>query len=430
LLIRDAGTGEVLHDWQVDRVAGATWLDGSRVAVGGEGSTRIVNIDTGRVLFELAGHTAPVLNSAAIPGTDLMATAGFDGALLIWDISPAGPTELPVWDTGLPASGFFFAGPDGGLALVPNSETGQALWWLADDGSPAALVRDDLVQARPAQDGTLLTFIGLDGTSGVVSLPYGEVVYTAPEGLEVHATNNDASLVVLGEPGFPETGQAPVVVDTVTGLEVSRLDAPWNDAYQFSPDASLVFSFCCGSWSVYLLPDGEATGGNEGFAARISDDGSILAYPPNLDGDIWLLDTEKLKATKDIESARVAAISAHSGLVFPDFSPDGSMLLTAAFDEPIRVWDIGGVLDGGQPRLIAEIDAEPRSGPPAAYFRPNGTHIVSRSVDGLLRVFTIDTDELIGIAQSRLTRTLTPEECATFGIDACPALEEAKAGTG
>jgi WD40 repeat protein len=175
---------------------------------------------------------------------------------------------------------------------------------------------------------------------------------------------------------------------------------------------------------VYLLPGAEPTGFIEGFAARITDGGSILAYPPNYDGDIWLLDTERLKATGDIESARVAEISAHSGIVFPDFSPDGSMLLTAAFDEPLRVWDITGVLGGRQPTLIAEIDAEPRSGPPAAYFRPGGTHIVSRSVDGVLRLFTIDTDELIDIARSRLTRTLTIDECATFGIDPCPTLED------
>jgi hypothetical protein len=87
-------------------------------------------------------------------------------------------------------------------------------------------------------------------------------------------------------------------------------------------------------------------------------------------------------------------------------------------------------LDGREPTLIAEIDAEPRSGPPAAYFRPNGTHIVSRSVDGLLRMFTIDTRELIGIAQSRLTRALTSEECATFGIDPCTTLDEIKASAG
>lgn len=34
---------------------------------------------------------------------------------------------------------------------------------------------------------------------------------------------------------------------------------------------------------------------------------------------------------------------------------------------------------------------------------------------------TRDVDELIQIARDRLTRTFKPEECATYGIDPCPA---------
>ena len=52
-----------------------------------------------------------------------------------------------------------------------------------------------------------------------------------------------------------------------------------------------------------------------------------------------------------------------------------------------------------------------------------GSHIVSFFPDGVLRVFTLDTDELISIARSRLTKGLTQDECATFGLDPCPAFE-------
>jgi WD40 repeat protein len=61
----------------------------------------VVDTDTGEVLFELAGHKNAAFQLAAVPGSGWLATGGFDGAVLIWDVSPDGLTELPPWDTGL-----------------------------------------------------------------------------------------------------------------------------------------------------------------------------------------------------------------------------------------------------------------------------------------------------------------------------------------
>jgi WD40 repeat protein len=428
LLIRDAGTGDVLLDAEVDRIAGAAWLDESRVAVGGEGSTRVVDTETGEILFELAGHREVAWNLAAIPGTDFLATAGFDGTTLVWDVSSTGLTELPLWDTGLSNVRFVFDGPEESFVLRHDTAGVQSLWAIADRDSPPELMIDGLATRTPSEDGSLFAFTRTDGTSGVVSIPDGELVYPAPPGFTVLGVNNDRSLVVL----MPSEGggadeQHPIVVETTSGNEIGQL--PFQNGYQFSPDSSLVYHYCCEAVSVYVLPGAEPSGSFDGFKTEISDSGAILAYPPNSEGDIWLLDTEMLNTTRDIESSRVAEISAHSGLVFQDFSDDGTMLLTTTFDEPIRIWDITGVLDGREPKLIAEIDAEPRAGPPAAYFHHGDTHIVSVSTGGTLREFTIDVEELIAIAKARLTKTLTPDECARFGIDPCPTLDEIKAST-
>jgi WD40 repeat protein len=434
LLIRDASSGAVLHDWQIDRIAGVAWLDESRVAVGGEGSTRVVDTDTGEVLFELAGHKNAAFQLAAVPGSSWLATGGYDRAVLIWDVSPDGLTELPLWDTGLADTGHFAEGADGSYVLNPSDAT----WWVADEHSEAVVVAEENAFMILNKKGTLGTFVRPDGTSGVVSVPEGEVVYEAPEGLEVHGVSDDGDLVVLVEPFddlrfFME--QVPLVVETDTGREVGRLPPQWEREYQFSPDSSLIFHFCCGTeaTSVYLGPDWEPSGTFVySFMSRISDSGRLLAFPPGDEypgGEIWLLDTDKLQETRDIESSRVARIAAQSGLIFPDFSDDETMFATTAFDEPIRVWDISGVLDGQEPTLIAEIEAEPRSGPPNVYFSPDGTRIVSRSVDGLLRQFIIDADELIDLARARLTRSLTFEECATYGINPCPTLEDIKSGS-
>jgi WD40 repeat protein len=314
---------------------------------------------------------------------------------------------------------------------------GGSAYWVVDEYSQAVLVTEDSF-AIPNKKGTLAPFIRSDGSSGVISIPKGEVVYTAPEGLEVHGVNDDGSLVVLSEP-FDEVRameQIPLVVETATGREVGQLTPPGEIRYGFSPDSSLIYHFCCGTeaTSVYLGPDWKPSGSFVfSFMSRISDSGRLLAFPPGDEypgGEIWLLDTDKLQETRDIESSRVARIAAQSGLIFPDFSDDETMLATTAFDEPIRVWDISGVLDGQEPTLIAEIDAEPRSGPPQVYFSHDGSRIVSRSVDGLLRQFTINTDELVNLAMARLTRALTVDECTTYGIEVCRTLEDIKAGGG
>jgi hypothetical protein len=45
-----------------------------------------------------------------------------------------------------------------------------------------------------------------------------------------------------------------------------------------------------------------------------------------------------------------------------------------------------------------------------------------------LTVFTLDVEELLGIARDRLTRGFTPEECVAYDLDPCPSLTAVRAG--
>jgi WD40 repeat protein len=54
-------------------------------------------------------------------------------------------------------------------------------------------------------------------------------------------------------------------------------------------------------------------------------------------------------------------------------------------------------------------------------FSPDGSKLASVSFDGTARVWALDLDDLIDIARSKLTRTLTHEECRQFlHVDRCP----------
>ncbi|MEJ2264210.1 MAG: hypothetical protein P8X95_12235, partial [Anaerolineales bacterium] len=95
------------------------------------------------------------------------------------------------------------------------------------------------------------------------------------------------------------------------------------------------------------------------------------------------------------------------------FSPDGSRLLTSS---PVgaRLWDLDARVElftfAGHKRKVT-----------AVAFNPDGTRIATGSLDGVIRIYTTDIDELIGIAESRLTRWFTQEECQRFlHTDTCP----------
>ena len=72
----------------------------------------------------------------------------------------------------------------------------------------------------------------------------------------------------------------------------------------------------------------------------------------------------------------------------------------------------------GEPLLILNQTAEPTS----AVFSPDGKRLAVSSFDNLIHVYTLDIDELKGLARSRVTRSLTAEECQQYlHLEECPA---------
>jgi WD40 repeat protein len=111
---------------------------------------------------------------------------------------------------------------------------------------------------------------------------------------------------------------------------------------------------------------------------------------------------------------RLLTLPSQAGLVFKvEFSPDGSLLGTSGQDGFAKIWDV----QSGEMLLSL--------GPfPALFdiaFSPDGNYLVTSGIDGSVRFFVLPLEELITLARSRVSRSLTDEECQQFlHLEVCP----------
>lgn len=137
-----------------------------------------------------------------------------------------------------------------------------------------------------------------------------------------------------------------------------------------------------------------------GTGPVFSPDGARLALR-NLAGpaEVW-----------DVESGeRLFTLEGHTaGVVGVAYSPDGLLIATASFDGTARLWDAE---TGAAVLRLPQLDGEVSS----VDFSPDGRYLATHSVaEGVVRVWTLDPDELVAIATQNVTRTLTQAECLEY----------------
>jgi WD40 repeat protein len=450
----DPATGETLQflTGQKAGTADVAFSDDGGLAytAGLDGTARVWDTATGSNLITLAGVRYGLLGLSVDDEGDRLATFGRDGSARVWDLTmgPLGETmalDLSPWQIGtrsIDAAGgvaAVMAFADEVAAIVFDPATGEIIRRFPDHaGQVLALTPDRraLVHQHLARYGVDIPPLEWVVGSIVVRDAATGMTQTELEGLCDHVDPvRDCPVLPPDHP----------YAEWVLGMSVTpdgRRAAAGGESFAVS-----VWDLDTGSIVATLGPFGEPGSGGVPNAAihpdgskvavRIHDDEprvtvvgldrSVLAEfpfePPatsagqiafSPDGTLLATGGSQLKVFDTKSWTVLWQVDAHDGGVFHlDFSPNSQSIVTTGPDGFVRQWD---ARDGS---LLQAISMGEDYGKAVAF--TDDRHVVVGTLNGLVAGLTFDIDELVRIGRSRVTRTLTDQECRTYlHLDTCP----------
>lgn len=378
-------------------------------------------------LMSLSGHSEYVFDASFSPDSARLATAGQDGTVRIWDITPAGASEWfasaghsdNIYRLSLTQDGRYLAtaSPDG-TAKVWDLNSGKELPAIAGHGRP-------LFGVSLSPDGNLLATAGYDNVARIWKLNLTEGA-VAPEPL----------LNLTGHAAGPRVG------DVFPGLT----------AVEFSPDSTrLATGGADGMARIWDVKTGQelisvqAHPDHRGVTSlAFSPDGRLLATTsdgPEPLAKIW-------DASNGAEISTFSGQSQTARIWGLAFSPDGERVATGAYGGILKIWDVktgqellnlvghtstvfglafspdGKRLASASPSGDAMVwnassgeEIQRFTSPTGALFditfTPDGKHLITTGT-GYIYGYILDKGELIQLAESRLTRGFTADECRQF----------------
>jgi WD40 repeat protein/class 3 adenylate cyclase len=433
--------------------------DGRLIATGGgEAAVRIWNADTGALVTQLLGHTGGLVNVDWAPDSHRLLTTASDGIAKIWAIEDAGGRELlslPAQEQRSATWGAF--SPDGTEILTGDiGITAVKIWDVSATGG--AEVQNFPTDRAPVDvaflpDGNVVAPIGA-GSVAIWDVDSGRRLRTigpgsgTTEAVVDIAVNADGSRMAMKR----EFANTVGVWDLRTGQPRGDLDRPGEvSSVTWDRDDRLFVSSYDGTMAVFD-PRGEHSSTfdeAEGFFIEDSDvspDGRLVASAVN-HGRSPILSQVSIRAAATGSLEHLFPAREGAGTVAFDPSA-GSILAVGRFSGAIEIWDarhgkllrrirarvpIGDLAyrsDGrwiatgnedGTARIFDATTGEQVLALPGhdlvvtgIAFSPDGSMLATAAVDGLVRVWALDLDDLIDIAKTKVTRELSDDECRRY----------------
>jgi DNA-binding SARP family transcriptional activator/WD40 repeat protein len=405
------------------------------VVLGSQGSgVLLYDIASGRERFALRGQGSVRDASLSRDGSRLASYAA-DGTVRVWKLSPHGEVAGFELKPGIYAADGADVANGRATALIGKSRGGE----LVVFDLPTVKIRKEIPMTM-GQVGSLSP----DGRRAAVQQLVEWPTTAGPVRVHDLETGSIATMkgwcVWVADEENPQCKQAP---KTPFQERVWSLD--------FSPDGALLAAGGeLGSLSVWDATTGELLhkAAKFEFTSAFSPDGTrlaasteteivvydvatwkevvrqplegawfrVLVFAPDGRNLVGISETEANVVVVDTETwEQSAVLSGHRGnLKDVDVSPDSRLIASSDSTGLVRIWDLstGEALQGiplqQQVQNVEWVDER---------------HLLVTPTDGPdAYVMTVDVDELLEIARSRVTRDLTDEECQTYlHVDACPS---------
>ena len=325
------------------------------VTADSNGLVQIWSVASGESVAELRGHRNHVSFLAVNPQQDRIVTGSDDKTIRVWRLG-SGVSSLDVDRPGYQTVAAY--GPDGTVFLTAGYSRRIELW---NAGTGDLSRRLDLGGDRSAR---LAAF--------------------SPDGSTIAVATG------LGDPGGDIEGGALLLLDALTGelfweFELEGSEVPMSVG--FSPDGQQIATLWTdGTARVHNGLDGSEVSTYvaenpprvvSGDLAVFSPDDQMLAVADQTEVALWDPSNSRVLRSFD-HDAPVRAIA---------FSPDGSSLAVGSSDATIRMWDVEtGALEMTLKGHSGRIES--------VAFSPNGSFIVSSADDGTARVWNAEGEQI------------------------------------
>ena len=372
------------------------YSDGQRlITSAGDGTTRIWNVASGTQIDELVGtgRTAAIDVS---PDGRWLAAAGTEYEVQVWDLdSKRLVAELAGHDEIVSAVCF---APDG-RSLASGDERGICRTWRLqqDRWEPDTVLKSHsraITKLAFIPQGRLISASG-DKTCAQWNLETGEEILSLVlkhpgwvNGLDV--SNDGSQAITICDDGR-------IRLWSLEDAKLLRTIEPAKNvlftSVDISPDGSLAAAACAAEASVQMwqLDTGEEItidqrpwlklGNRSGilWSAKFAPQGGQLLTIGGNDAQLWDINSQQ----------RVVRFTPHGTVASADISPDGKLLVTGSWDRSAKIWNVATgkairKLDGVHKQFINSVE-----------FSPDGTLVLTASDDGTARFWRVDTGETV-----------------------------------